>query len=116
MKEPKEISQTAEGVLVRLMYKIRLALGIDVYKLKLMIDRFASQAVKGEAGSKLHFTKVNMYNELNKDKMTIKVFFKFLKIIRIKSVRISITVKTVRDNEYTVHEDINLFSGMNDED
>jgi len=110
MKNAKEISNTPEGVLVRLKEKICLALGIDTYKLKLLIDRFVINASQGVTNTKTHFAKVNIYNELSKDKMTIKVFFKFLKIINIKSVRITVTVVTSKDKEVSVAEDINLFS------
>jgi len=118
MKDVKEISNTPEGVLVRLKEKIRLKLGLDVYNLKVLIDRFVSNASQGVTSSKTHFAKVNIYNELSKPKMTIKVFFKFLKIINIKSVKISITVVTPKDREVTVTEEINLFSkgGLEDEE
>lgn len=106
----QEISNTPEGVLVRLKDKICIATGIDVYKLKLLIDKFVTKTFQGVANSKTHFAKVNIYNELSKNKMTIKVFFKFLRIINIKSVRLSVTIKTIRDNEITVVEDINIFS------
>ena len=42
--------------------------------------------------------------------MTIKVFFKFLRILNIKKIRFSITITTPRDKEITVYEDINLFT------
>ena len=109
-KDNKEISNTPEGVLVRLKEKIRLALGIDVFGLKVLIDRFVSNTFQGIANSKTHFAKVNIYNELAKNKMTIKVFFKFLKIINIKTVRITITIVTPKGKEVSVSEEINLFN------
>lgn len=109
-KEIQEISHTPEGVLVRLKEKIRLALGIDVSVLKILIDRFVSNTFQGVTSSKTHFAKVNIYNELAKDKMTIKVFFKFLKIIMIKKVKITVTLTTQRGKEVSVEEEINLFN------
>lgn len=114
MDHLKEISNTPEGVLVRLKDKLCLALGLDVFKIKMLIDKFVVTTFQGVANSKTHFAKVNIFNEITKNKMTIKVFFKFLRIINIKSVRISITVKTLRDKEYTVHEDINIFTTSDD--
>ena len=114
MDHLKEISNTPEGVLVRLKDKLCLALGLDVFKIKMLIDKFVVTTFQGVANSKTHFAKVNIFNEITKNKMTIKVFFKFLRIINIKSVRISVTVKTVRDKEYTVHEDINIFTTSDD--
>lgn len=106
----REPISTPDGVLVRLKNKLCLALGIDVHKLKLLIDRFVLKAFNGVTNSKVHFDKINTYNEINKEKMTIKVFFKFLKILEITKVRISVTVTTKRDVTVTVHEDINIFS------
>jgi len=104
------ISNTPEGILVRLKDKICLEAGIDVHRLKILIDKFVLNAFQGVVSSKTHFAKVNHYNELSKNKMTIKVFFKFLKIINVKRVKISITLTTLRDKEYTVTEDISLFN------
>lgn len=117
MKDKKEISNTPEGVLVRLKDKLCLELGIDVYKLKVLIDKFILNIFQGVTNSKTHYAKTNHYNELSNNKMTIKVFFKFLKIINIKNVRITITVTTARDREVTVSEDINLFNtgGLDEE-
>jgi hypothetical protein len=113
----KEVSNTPEGVLVRLKDKLCIVTGLDPQKIKLLVDKFVVTTFQGVANSKTHFAKVNIYNELTKNKMTIKVFFKFLRIINIKSVRISVTVRTVRDNEFTVHEDINIFTtDQTDED
>jgi hypothetical protein len=56
------------------------------------------------------FLKVNINNELTKNRMTIKVFFKFLRILNIKKVKFSITVVTERDFEVTVDEEISLFT------
>lgn len=109
-QKEREPINTPDGILVRLKNKLCLALGIDTHKLKILIDRFVLKAFNGITNSKVHFDKINTYNEINKEKMTIKVFFKFLKILEITKVRISITVTTKRNVSVTVYEDINIFS------
>lgn len=106
----KEPVNTPDGILVRLKNKLCLALGVDTYKLKVLIDRFVLKAFNGVTNSKVHFDKINTYNEINKEKMTIKVFFKFLKILEIVKVRISVEVTTKRGVTVSVYEDISIFS------
>jgi hypothetical protein len=96
---------TPEGVLVRVKNKLSLALGINTQTLRLLIDRYVSIKY-GKAYSKSHFDKVNTFGELTTDKMTIKVFFKYLRIIQIKKITIAITVTTARDKQVTIKEDI----------
>lgn len=108
-KEPETVN-TPDGVLVRIKNKLCLALSIDPHKLKLLIDRFVIKAFNGVTNTKMHHDKINTYNEINKNKMTIKVFFKFLKIIEAKSVSITVKVVTKRDIEVTVVEEIRIFS------
>jgi hypothetical protein len=100
-----EYLNTPEGVLVRIKNKLNLALNINAQTLRLLIDRYVSIKY-GKSYTKNHFDKVNTYNELCIDKMTIKVFFKFLRIIQIKKITINVTVTTARDKEVTVSEDI----------
>lgn len=108
----KNISNTPEGVLVVLKDKICVALGLDVYNLKRLIDLFVT-TVLSDTANKTHFAKVNIFNEFSKNKMTVKVFFKFLRVIRIKNIRITITATTHQDKQVVVHEDINILN--NDE-
>jgi len=115
VKEPTKISSTPEGILVKLKERISLAIGLDPYRLKMLIDKYTINSYKGVDNSKAHFTKVNHYNQLNKDKMTIKVFFKFLRILNIKSVNITVTLTTSRDKHITVSEEVNLFSMSNED-
>lgn len=111
MSKVNHVANTPDGVLVRLKDKLRLKMGIDVHKLKILIDRHVMRVFNGVSNSKTHFDRINTYNELTRDKMTIKVFFKFLKMLDLKSVRITITAKTRSDIEFTVYEDID-FMGM----
>lgn len=96
---------TPEGVLVRIKNKINLALHINSQTLKLYIDSYVS-AKYSKSSAKAHYDKVNNYHDFCKDKMTIKVFFKYLRVLRIKKISFSITVTTARGNEVTVTEDI----------
>lgn len=110
MARREEEPNTPDSVLVRLKNKICIAMGIDVHRLKIIIDRHVMRVFNGVSNSKTHFDRINTYNELTRSRMTIKVFFKFLKMLDLKSVRISITLKTRRGQEYTVHEDINFMA------
>jgi len=42
--------------------------------------------------------------------MTIKVFFKFLRIINIKKINFKVTVTTSKDKEFTVEQDVSFFT------
>ena len=95
---------------MRLKEKICLVLEIDPFKLRLLVDRFVTNTFANSPGPRINFAKVNINNELTKNKMTIKVFFKFLRILNVKKIRFSITITTPRDKEITVFEDINLFT------
>ena len=95
---------------MRLKEKICLVLEIDPFKLRLHVDRFVTNTFANSPGPRINFAKVNINNELTKNKMTIKVFFKFLRILNVKKIRFSITITTPRDKEITVFEDINLFT------
>lgn len=106
----QQAANTPEGILVRIKNKICLSLGIDTYKLKILIDRFLNINFKDVAPSKRHYDKVNILNEFSKNKMTIKVFFKFLRIINVKKVRFNITLVTFNDKEINVIEDIDMFT------
>lgn len=103
-------TSTPEGILVRLKNKIMLKIGLDGNRLKIIIDRFVKKNMTEIPPSKAHFAKINIYNELNKEKMTIKVFFKFLRILNIKNVNITIKLTTESGKEILVSEDINMFT------
>lgn len=106
----QQIPNTPEGVLMRLKEKICLALEIDSFKLRLLVDRFVTNTFASLPGPRTNFAKVNINNELTKNKMTIKVFFKFLRILNVKKVRFSVSITTPQNKEITVFEDINLFT------
>lgn len=100
---------TPESVLVRIKNKLDLALGISPTTMKQLIDRYVLTSF-GKTSSKTHFAKVNTYNELSSFKMTIKVFFKYLTIVRFKKVKIIIIGTTVTDKEVTVTEELDLLN------
>ena len=110
MSRKELASNTPDGVLVRLKDKLCIASGVDVHKLKILIDRHVMRTFNGVTNSKTHVDRINTYNELTKDKMTIKVFFKFLKMLDLESVKITVAVKTRTGIEYSVQEDINFMS------
>lgn len=110
MKESK--SNTPGGILVRLKNKLCLAMGIDSHRLRIMIDRYVMKQFNGVVNSKAHFDKVNAYNELTRDEMTIKVLFKFLTILSPKSVKISLEVTTRSNDTYKVSEEIKFLTSI----
>lgn len=102
-----EGTNTPEGVLVRIKDKLCLAIGLDISRIKLLVDRYVIKNVSID-GSKSHFTKVNMFNDLTRDRMTIKVFFKFLNVILVRRVIIKVDVTTTDGSECSVLEDLSL--------
>lgn len=107
-------SNSPDSVLARLKDKLNLTLGIDIYKLKALIDQNAAKSFNGKVNSKVHFDKSNAYQELTKDKISIKVFFKYLLLLNLDKARISVTITTKRGKEYTVYEDIKFLSPTDD--
>lgn len=103
-------SNTPENVLVRIKHNLSIQLGLSPAKLKLMVDKFVRENMQ-TSGSKTHYTRVNTYNEFTTDRMTIKVFFKFLRIIDIQSVEFSVKVRTKTGKEVTATESIKLARG-----
>lgn len=110
MRQMNEIPHTPEGVLARLKAKIAKILNIDASKQRILVDRFVNNIFANTPGPRTNFAKVNINNELTRNKMTIKVFFKFLRILNVKKVTFSVTIVTDRDIEVTVDETINLFT------
>ena len=108
--QDKSTLNTPEGLLVRIKTKLCLALGINTPTMRILIDRFVNQHYDRNS-VKTHFTKVNLYNELNADKMTIKKFINdFLRIIQVSKFKLTVTVTTVRGKEVTVTEEVVLMA------
>lgn len=103
-------SNSPEGVLVRIKNKLCILLDLNSTRLKLLVDKFVRENMQ-TSGSKTHYTRVNTYNEFTTDKMTIKVFFKFLRIIEIQSVEFTVKVKTKMGREVSATESIKLSRG-----
>lgn len=99
-----------ESVLVRLKDKISLAMGIDIHKLKMLIDRHTLRSFNGVTTTKTHYDKVNTYKSLTDSRLTIKVFFRFLAILGVRKVRFTIDIETDRGTKVTVFDDI-TFAG-----
>ena len=109
-KKKQEPSNTPDGVLARLCDKLNIKLGIYHHRLKILIDRFVMKVFNGVQNTATHYDKINTYNEIIKNRMTIKVLFKYFRIIDVKKVTISITVVTRRDVTVTVEEEVNFFA------
>jgi len=107
---------TPEGSLVALKLKIMAALKVDSYVLKHLIDQFVTKTFHSTGNSKTHFAKVNIYNELTNPTMTIKVFFKFLRIMRFKKVTITVKAVRVDDKVVEVSQDFNIFQEAKDDE
>lgn len=100
-------TNSPEGVLVRIKSMLCVALDLTPSRLKLLVDKFVRENMQ-TSGSKTHYTRVNTYNEFTTDRMTIKVFFKFLRILDIQSVEFKVRVKTRMGREVEVAEVVHL--------
>ena len=109
-KKKQDPSNTPDGVLARICEKLNIKLAIDESRLKILIDRFVMKVFNGIQNTATHYDKINTYNEINKNRMTIKVLFKYFRIIDAKKVTIRVTVVTRRDVEVSVEEEVNFFS------
>lgn len=109
-KKKQDPSNTPDGVLARICEKLNIKLAIDESRLKILIDRFVMKVFNGVQNTATHYDKINTYNEILKNRMTIKVLFKYFRIIDAKKVTIRVTVVTRRDVEVSVEEEVNFFS------
>ena len=103
--DEKQAISTPEGILVRLKNKICAVMGVDLYQLKCLIDQFINETEEG-ANGKSNMLRANTCSELNKPKMTFKVFFKFLRILRLKKITIKLVFVTETDQTLEVNEEI----------
>jgi len=99
-----------DSFLVSLKNKISVALGIDPHRLNLLIGQFVDQTLPELDSVRKRYIRTNIFSEFTKDKMTIKVFFKFLRIINIKKINFKVTVTTSKDKEFTVEQDVSFFT------
>ena len=98
-------TNSPEGVLVTIKNMLMHALELSPNHLKMLVDKFVRENMQ-TSGSKTHYTRVNTYNEFTTDRMTIKVFFKFLRILDIQSVEFRVRVKTRMGKEVEVSETV----------
>ena len=103
-------------MLVGLKSKLCAKIGLDHANMKKLIDSYTVNEMKGINNSKSQFTKMNYYQQFYKPRMTIKTFFKFLRVINVVNVKLSVTITTVRGREITVEDDINLFAVQDSKD
>jgi len=102
-----------DAVLVRIKHKILKGLGIDSTALKLIIDDYVNKHITTTSTDRQR-AKVNLYNEFTNNKLTIKGFFKFLRILNVQEVEFKVTIKTKGKIGTTVKERILMFSEEND--
>lgn len=111
-----KVTSDSDGILVRLKNMIAAKLKIDVVQLKCYIDQYVSEFGDGDS-SKSNMTKSNMYNEFTRNKMTFRVFIKFLRVIRTSKIQINIKITTLDGHEVEVTDDVKLLRGkMNEEE
>ena len=106
-----EYNNTPDGFLVRLKNLICLKLGIDNNKLKYLIEKFIRSNVYLNTPGKLNYTKSNTFTELNKPSMSIKVFFKFLRIIGVRRFKMTLDLEMLNSRKLTVEETVNFTTG-----
>lgn len=106
--EKKNFARSPEGIIARLANKIYISMGLtNATALKSVVLRYIAN-FNNDNQLRHYYTKVNLYNEITKDKMTFKVFMKLLRVLGIKHVTFTIKLTTATDQEVTVTEDISL--------
>ena len=105
--DKSKVSNSPETVLVQIKNKLSDALELTPNKLKMLIDKFVRENTQA-LGSKVHHTRTNTYNEFTTPKMTIKVFFKFLRFIDLQSVTFRVKVRTKTGREVEIEQFVNL--------
>ena len=108
-KNPKILPKNQETFLVHVAWDIVNALGTNLHNVKLCVDSYVGK-LYGRTSAKTHFAKVNLLNELTSNKMTVKVFFKFLLVLGLKRIKFNITVTDARGRETSFESDWSLLS------
>lgn len=112
MKKKQETVNTPEGVFSRLSSKLINNMKISSSGLKLFVDNYVTKTWMRQHGvvtSKTHFDKVNLYTSFLKEQMTVKVFFKLLRVLPIKRVTLTVTVVSINDKEYSASDTTSFF-------
>ncbi len=109
-------NKTPDGVLVQLKNKLLDSAGIDTVQVKRAIDAFVNNAFGGIVNSKTHFAKVNIYNEITREKMTIKVFYKLLKILGFRDVKLTVEATTARGVMVKVSHTVSMLTSEGEKD
>jgi len=104
-----------DAVLVRIKHKILQGLGIDSTALKLIIDNYVNKHITTTSTDRQR-AKVNLYNEFTNNKLTIKGFFKLLKVLNVEEVEFKVTIKTKRKIAVSVKERILMFAEENNDE
>lgn len=106
-------AKTPDGILARLARQILALKNIDHKPevLKILIDRFLeknSEGISATTEHRKHYIKSNLFNEITKNKMTMKVFVKFLMIMQIKKVVFIVRFVDNTDEQREVSQTFNL--------
>jgi hypothetical protein len=83
------------GILARLWRQTLLDLNIKGPRFEILLSEFIILARRGVNENKIsrHFTRGNLRRELEKEKMTFKVFMKGMKFLKIKKIRFAIELE-----------------------
>jgi len=104
----RKFGNSSESILARIANKIYIALHLtDASKLKTVVLRYNAN-INNDTQIRHYYTKINLFNEINKDKMTFKVFMKLLRVLSIRKIVFDITITTSLNKEVIVHEEICL--------
>jgi len=104
----RKFGNSSESILARIANKIYIALDLtDASKLKTVVLRYIAN-INNDTQIRHYYTKINLFNEINKDKMTFKVFMKLLRVLSIRKIVFDITITTSLNKEVIVHEEICL--------
>lgn len=104
-----------DSFLVVIKNQLCRAMGIDNSILVSSIDRFVNQTLPDLDSVKKRYIRTNIFSEFAKDKMTVKVFFKFLRIINIKKIKFNVTVINSKDSVFEVEHSVDFFVRAKDE-
>ncbi len=109
----KYVPKNQETFLVHLAWDIVTALGTNINNVRQCVDWYVGN-LYGRTSSKTHFARVNLLNELTSTKMTVKVFFKFLLVLKLKRIKLKVTIEDAKGAERSFETDWSLMNFATD--
>lgn len=109
----KGLPLNQETFLVHLAWKILTGFGGSLNTLNREVSNYVGN-IYGRTSQKTQFGRVNLMNELTADKMTIKVFFKFIAAIKLRKIEITIKATAYDNTEVTVTQEYSLQNFANE--